>query len=155
MWYVTARGTKKGPVTESQLRSLIQAGDVVPDDMVWKKGMMEWENVTIHFGDEFGPGRTASSFFGDPDQPPPTPNDIRSNPYASPLPPDQPVRSYTSPSDLKEGKQKHLVIRNPGDDVSQNSGNIKLAFEGRHGLASLKLEDIEEGVLDFIRGLKA
>lgn len=102
MWYVTARGTQKGPVTEAQLISLIHAGDVVADDMVWKKGMAEWENVTIHFGNEFssqGYGGAFGSAFGNTDQPPPMNGGYQSNPYSSPAPPNMPVSGYPHSSD--------------------------------------------------------
>lgn len=48
-WFVTANGIKKGPISESQVRSLIQEGSVTPTDFVWREGMDEWEPVGEYF----------------------------------------------------------------------------------------------------------
>lgn len=45
-WYVARRGEdgnkRYGPVPLSQLRDLLDAGDVRPDDLVWREGMAGW-----------------------------------------------------------------------------------------------------------------
>ncbi len=44
LWYYTQGGgvEKKGPVTDDEMRSLIAAGQIKPDDLVWSDGMANW-----------------------------------------------------------------------------------------------------------------
>ena len=41
-WYYTLQGQQQGPVPESQLRSLLQSGQVLPNEFVFKEGMSDW-----------------------------------------------------------------------------------------------------------------
>jgi hypothetical protein len=38
-WYYAHEGDKKGPFTSQELRSLADAGEIVPTDTVWKEGV--------------------------------------------------------------------------------------------------------------------
>ena len=41
-WYYGQGGVQKGPVDSEVMRQLIAAGQVRPDDLVWKEGMANW-----------------------------------------------------------------------------------------------------------------
>jgi uncharacterized protein DUF4339 len=41
-WYYTLKGQQVGPVPESQLRTLLQGGQVPVDEFVFKEGMTDW-----------------------------------------------------------------------------------------------------------------
>jgi hypothetical protein len=46
MWYYTATGSQQGPVTESQLRSMIELGSLRAGEMVWTEALgSEWVAV--------------------------------------------------------------------------------------------------------------
>lgn len=42
-WYVSRGGSKRGPISDSDLRRHIQAGHLRPTDMVWHNSMPEWK----------------------------------------------------------------------------------------------------------------
>jgi hypothetical protein len=48
-WYVARRGQdgnkRYGPVPLHQLRDLVDAGNVRPDDLVWREGMAQWQRA--------------------------------------------------------------------------------------------------------------
>lgn len=41
-WHYAKNGQRVGPVTEADLKALIQSGQLSPSDMVWKQGMTQW-----------------------------------------------------------------------------------------------------------------
>lgn len=41
-WYYRVGGKQRGPVTESQLRSMAEDGSLRPEDHVWQEGMPDW-----------------------------------------------------------------------------------------------------------------
>jgi len=41
-WYYAREGQRQGPVPEGRLRELIAAGQVRPDDLVWRAGFPDW-----------------------------------------------------------------------------------------------------------------
>lgn len=41
-WYYAIGSQRVGPVTDYELRSLIESGQVRPDMLVWRKGMGQW-----------------------------------------------------------------------------------------------------------------
>lgn len=45
-WYFSKNLTQMGPVDESELRSKIAAGEVLPTDKVWTEGMADWKVVS-------------------------------------------------------------------------------------------------------------
>lgn len=47
-WYYAVGGDRKGPVEESALRALTDAGVVQPDTLVWREGMADWEPAFRH-----------------------------------------------------------------------------------------------------------
>jgi hypothetical protein len=42
IWYYAQGDKEQGPVTLVQIKALIQAGKIKPDDLVWKDGMEDW-----------------------------------------------------------------------------------------------------------------
>lgn len=45
-WYYSREGKQCGPVAESDLKLLIETGEVSPLDYVWKEGLPEWVKAT-------------------------------------------------------------------------------------------------------------
>lgn len=43
VWYYLKNGQRLGPVSAADLKNLATAGELVPDDPVWKEGMAGWE----------------------------------------------------------------------------------------------------------------
>jgi TM2 domain-containing membrane protein YozV len=46
-WYYALGGVQHGPVSWEELRSVADAGQLGPDDLVWKKGMNGWVPASI------------------------------------------------------------------------------------------------------------
>jgi hypothetical protein len=44
-WYCSVVGQQYGPISVEQLAAWIQQGRVERDDMVWRKGMAEWQKA--------------------------------------------------------------------------------------------------------------
>ena len=42
VWHYSVGDDRRGPVAADELRQLAAAGDIGPDDLVWKQGMAEW-----------------------------------------------------------------------------------------------------------------
>ncbi len=48
VWYYAAAGARRGPVTGTQLKSLVESGVLRPNDLVWREGMPAWvEAATV------------------------------------------------------------------------------------------------------------
>ena len=64
-WYY-ARGNKQmGPVSSAELKRLATAGEILPDDLVWREGLAEWtsaRNVRGLFEDEGKPANAEEAF---------------------------------------------------------------------------------------------
>jgi hypothetical protein len=41
-WYYSVNGARRGPVTQSQLKSLVEGAALRPADLVWREGMPAW-----------------------------------------------------------------------------------------------------------------
>ncbi|MDB5333372.1 MAG: hypothetical protein JWP03_4523 [Phycisphaerales bacterium] len=41
-WYYTSGGRQRGPVSESELKSLVAGGTIRPSDLVWNPSMPQW-----------------------------------------------------------------------------------------------------------------
>mgnify|MGYP002621562760 CR=1 FL=1 len=41
-WYYARDDQPMGPVSQSELRELAEAGELQPDDLLWREGMEEW-----------------------------------------------------------------------------------------------------------------
>ncbi|MGE0702036.1 MAG: DUF4339 domain-containing protein, partial [Hyphomicrobiaceae bacterium] len=41
-WYLARDGQQHGPVTDAELRKIIELGYLKPSDLVWRQGMAEW-----------------------------------------------------------------------------------------------------------------
>lgn len=48
IWYYAVRGKQYGPVSEQELISRIQAGELSADDIVWTEGMQDWVRIGAH-----------------------------------------------------------------------------------------------------------
>ena len=66
-WYYSRGDQQRGPVSATELRHLATAGELSPDDFVWREGMDEWAVAT-----------KVKGLF--PDSPPPAPPTTPSHP---------------------------------------------------------------------------
>jgi hypothetical protein len=49
VWYYGKDGEQAGPITETDLRSLLANGQLAPEAMIWKQGMGDWASArSIH-----------------------------------------------------------------------------------------------------------
>jgi len=54
-WFYIEVGARKGPISEFQMREMIQAGAVHKQTSVWRLGMNRWEPAGENFSDAFFP----------------------------------------------------------------------------------------------------
>jgi hypothetical protein len=71
-WFHARDGRQQGPVTEGEIRDLVDGGGLGPEDLVWCEGMPEWVPV-----------RTLAQFTPRPDPAIPQPP-LSTNPYQAP-----------------------------------------------------------------------
>ena len=45
-WYYILQGVQQGPVSDEEIRVLIDSCDLLPRDLVWHEGMNEWEAIS-------------------------------------------------------------------------------------------------------------
>jgi hypothetical protein len=43
LWYYSQGGQQAGPVTLDQIRQMAGAGQITPQDLVWREGMAQWQ----------------------------------------------------------------------------------------------------------------
>ncbi len=67
-WYYARGGKQMGPVPSTELKRLAAAGELTPDDLVWREGLSEW-----------APAGSVRGLFGDESQPA-VPTDLPSKP---------------------------------------------------------------------------
>jgi hypothetical protein len=44
-WHYVANGAKKGPVSATTIRDLLNRKEIEPDTQVWRKGMTDWKSI--------------------------------------------------------------------------------------------------------------
>ncbi len=69
MWHYVKNGTEKlGPVPESELKSLVDFGQINPTDLVWSEGMTDWQpyNAVPALGGEMEALLAAPAAIGGP-----------------------------------------------------------------------------------------
>ncbi len=52
LWYYEKNGQQNGPVSEDELKELVQAGELRESNLVWKQGMEDWKPYTEVFAQE-------------------------------------------------------------------------------------------------------
>ena len=67
-WYYGINGQSTGPVTMSTLKELLGNGQLANDDMLWKKGMGDWQPVRTfkEFGGKGSRSKAAGAVVGKP-----------------------------------------------------------------------------------------
>ena len=45
-WYTSRNGLRQGPIPTTELQSKIDAGELLPGDLVWTEGMAQWQPAT-------------------------------------------------------------------------------------------------------------
>ncbi|MCZ2343422.1 MAG: DUF4339 domain-containing protein [Bacteroidales bacterium] len=105
-WHYQHNGQPNGPVTAARLKELVDAGGLLPTDLIWKQGMAKWV-----------PARSLKGLF--PDGPVATPEAapvparvVRSGP--PPLPPPRP-QGEDRPAEAVQGfpatrRSRHLMV---------------------------------------------
>jgi TM2 domain-containing membrane protein YozV len=91
-WYYTSGGQRQGPVPESQLRQMVAAGQVGPNELVWTQGMAQWSPASTALQQPgqvpvpSGPGAPPSAYPSGPSMiPGAMPSDIGSKKLAAGL----------------------------------------------------------------------
>jgi hypothetical protein len=59
-WYYARDDQPMGPVSGAELRQLAEAGELQPDDLLWREGMEEW-TTAINLGGLFGKSADSKS----------------------------------------------------------------------------------------------
>ena len=104
-WFYGRHGQQSGPVDEATLKSLASSGELLPNDLIWRKGMPQWSRASEVRADLFPPRAIG--------EPPPLP----------------PVRAGGPPPVYYPPPQHQH------DDMGQNAGMRMLLPVGRSGLA--------------------
>lgn len=54
-WFINKSDVKLGPFTYDEVLSFLLKGQVSGKTKVWKEGLLQWENLEVHFSDNNGP----------------------------------------------------------------------------------------------------
>jgi hypothetical protein len=126
-WFYARGGGQEGPADLQTLRAMIATGQLLPSDLVWRDGMLDWQPAVevSALRDAFGGGVAAGAFAGGPASgyppppPPGQPGNAPAGPYGQPMAPPygvpggQPVVGYytTTPgrSYLDEARTAMIV----------------------------------------------
>jgi len=46
MWYYVLNNKQNGPTDEAGIKSLLDAGTIVPTTLVWQEGMADWKSLS-------------------------------------------------------------------------------------------------------------
>ena len=64
-WYLAREGKQFGPLTDGELKKVIELGHLKPDDLLWRAGQEDWQRAATIFpeddrrsGDDTGGGKT-------------------------------------------------------------------------------------------------
>lgn len=88
-WFYARNGQKHGPISPADLKRMATSGDLLPTDLLWKKGMPQWV-----------PASSARGLFS-ADQPPPMP--------MSPGPPSEETPAFPVVNDGPRTTHKHVA----------------------------------------------
>lgn len=94
MWYYAQAGQQQGPVSDEQIKRMVQDGSLGKEDLVWREGMASWQPAGEVPGLEF----PAPTFTPAPLYPPPAPPAAPMAPIVTPPPPPpDAVAPYAAP----------------------------------------------------------
>jgi len=54
-WFINKSGVKLGPFSNDEVLAFLLKGQISGKTKVWKKGLLQWEDLEIHFSDNEGP----------------------------------------------------------------------------------------------------
>lgn len=54
-WFINKSGVKLGPFSNDEVLAFLLKGQISGKTKVWKKGLLQWENLEVHFSDNEGP----------------------------------------------------------------------------------------------------
>ncbi|HEY2738752.1 MAG TPA: CD225/dispanin family protein [Thermoanaerobaculia bacterium] len=107
MWYYAQAGQQQGPISDEQIKRMVQDGSLGKEDLVWREGMASWQPAGEVPGLEFAaPTFTPAPLYPPPAAPaapiitPPPPPPDAVAPYAAPQyqgMPTPPAPSYGAP----------------------------------------------------------
>ncbi len=107
MWYYAQSGQQQGPISDEQIKRMVQDGSLGKEDLVWREGMASWQPAGEVPGLEFpAPTFTPAPLYPPPAAPaapiitPPPPPPDAVAPYAAPQyqgMPTPPAPSYGTP----------------------------------------------------------
>lgn len=60
MWYYEKNDQQHGPVSQEELKALVQSGSITKDDLAWREGMGDWQPIcrVKEFAQPAAPDRT-------------------------------------------------------------------------------------------------
>jgi len=91
MWYFAQAGQQQGPISDEQIKRMVQDGSLGKEDLVWREGMASWQPAGEVPGLQF----PASTFTPAPFSPPPP---APAAPIITPPPPPpEAVAPYAAP----------------------------------------------------------
>ena len=107
MWYYAQAGQQQGPISDEQIKRMVQDGSLGKEDLVWREGMASWQPAGEVPGLQFpAPTFTPAPLYPPPAAPaapiitPPPPPPEAVAPYAAPQyqgMPTPPAPSYGAP----------------------------------------------------------
>jgi hypothetical protein len=115
-WHFARNGAQGGPASESELRRMLQAGELRRTDLVWRDGMPEWQ-----------PAGQVAEFASVAPAAVPPPLPPTTAPRAPIYPGQYPPPGYARPPGPYPGM--------PAEDIGQNAGMRMLMPVGRSGWA--------------------
>jgi hypothetical protein len=95
-WFYRANDQNRGPVAESQIRALVEAGMLRPTDLVWREGMPEWVEI------QSVPGLCPRSLVKPPPVPPPVAAVAVARPQTVAVAPPHPAPAPARTEETKE-----------------------------------------------------
>lgn len=48
-WFVAKSGVRLGPFSSEEVKGLLIQGEISNSTKVWKKGLVDWEDLSVHF----------------------------------------------------------------------------------------------------------
>lgn len=166
-YYYARNGQRHGPVTSAELRGLAAAGQLGPEDLVWKEGQPEWlpargiKGLFPAPAPELTVAPAPVAIQGSPSPPPAAPAAVPAGPSATPLP-QRVLTEVRETANVTIGHVKGLVRRGMGARQGQQLHQKTLdaqAVLGRRlyeaGLGDAELRAQLDQIEERLRNLQA
>lgn len=142
-WYLARDGQQYGPVSEAELRKIIELGHLREEDLVWRDGFPEWREARTVFPDELA--RTAAPPPPPPVQPPPSPEPAGAHPLSGSAqggPRGEPEAGTVSPNSRSEPAGRGAATASP---QAPHAPQGAPGAHGAHGATSAPAAPRQDG----------